>query len=246
MSIKGKLGLALLSVLAIGAVAAQGAYAEEEFHGPEAPFIITGELDPTVGTPKTRLTIEEGAGLTVACENVKFEGTQAQNPTPELTVTTTWGNTTSPTGCTAAGAAATIHSQHCATVYTGKTDSEAHALVHIECSGTSENEILVTVPSLGVTLHIGPQTPERGGVHFTNVQTTPGLRELTLHTTIQGITTTCTGIGCFFVGATMKTKLEGTETFKGFADNCTPVSGTAKTTPTLAGCEGAQGSISTE
>jgi hypothetical protein len=242
MNIKGKLALALFTVLAIGAVAAQGAYAEEEFRGPkEGPDIVTGELDPS--SPATILTIEEGAGLAVSCENVKFEGTVPVTPTPELTLTATWGNTSTPTGCTAAGAAATVHAQHCATVYTSKTNADGHALVHIECSGTSENEILVTVPSLGVTLHIGAQTPEKGGVHYTFVETTPGLEEVTLHTTIEGIKTSCTGIGCFFVGTTVKTKLEGTETFKSFVDKCTPVTGTAKTTPSLANCEGEQISL---
>jgi hypothetical protein len=234
------LGLALVAVFAMGALVAQGAQAHE-FKAASAPAVITGEFDPGPPASKDVFTIEEGAGLSVSCESGKFEGTQATSPTPSLTITPTYGSTTAPTGCVAAGAAATVHTQHCAYVFSGTTNEAGDAAVEVECEGASENEILVTVPALGVTLHIAAQKPG-GGVHYTNVET-GGHKEVTVTATAKEIKTTCTGLGCFFVGSTVKTKYEGKETVKGFKDTCSAASGTAKTTPSLASCEGEQTNV---
>jgi hypothetical protein len=243
------LGLALFAVLATSALAAQGAQAAEEFHGSSAPGVITGELHPqfntTGGEHTDKFTIEEGGGLTVECDTAKFEGTQATANTPTVTLTPTYGNTTKPTGCKAGGFEATVHTQHCAYVFAAATNAEGHGAVEIECQGATENEILVTVPGLGVTLHIAAQKP-KGGVHYTNVETA-GHKELTTHSTVKEVGTTCTGGGCFFIGTSFKTRYEGTETIKGFKDvGCTEETGTAKTTPVLAKCEGEQINITKE
>jgi hypothetical protein len=248
MSINARLGAALVVASAIGLVMGAHRAQAAEFSSSTSPAVITGEIHPNF--PNTgeanhqHFTIESGTGITVECDTTKFEGTQSTSPTKTVTLTTTYGSTTSPTGCKAGGLEGIVHSNHCAYVFSSATDAEEHGAVEIECSGTTENEILVTVPGAGFTLHIAAQKPN-GGVHYTNTETA-GHKELTTHVTLRSIATTCTGIGCFFTGAgTART--EGTDTIKGYKDvGCTPAEGTAKTTPSLASCEGEQVNVTYE
>jgi hypothetical protein len=236
------LGLALFAVMALSALAAQGAQAAE-FRCSSTPCVITGELHPqfntTGGEHTDRFKVESGSGVTVECDAAKYEGTQPTSPSKTVTLTPTYGSTTAPSGCKASlGGEATVHTNHCAYVFSAATDAEEHGAVEVECSGTTENEILVTVPGAGETLHIAAQKPS-GGVHYTNTETA-GHKEITSHTTVKGIATTCTGIGCFFTG-NATASYEGTETLKAYKDvGCTEATGTAKTTPSLASCEGEQ------
>jgi hypothetical protein len=236
MSIPAKLGIVLVVALNAVAIIAPGAQGHE-FQSSTSPTVITGEFYSGINDI---FTFEGSSGtVAVECATAKFEGTQGVSSAKTLTITPTYGSTSSPTGCTAAGAAATVHAQHCAYVFSGTTNASEEAQVEIECSGASESQLLVTVPSFGITLHIQAQTPG-GGVHYTNFVRN-GHREVTITSTLKELKTTCTGVGCFFLGTTTKTKLEGIDALKGYKDvSCSEGSGTSKTTPSLAACEGEQ------
>jgi hypothetical protein len=244
------LGLALAAIFAMSALIAQAAQAvettEHTFNSEVSPYILTGGVDPKFADAFT------AGSVTFTCTLVKFEGTVGKQESDEVTLTPTYGSTASPSGCLAGGQETTYHANHCAyafdsdTVLTTKEPEEQeHAKAKIECSGATENEITITIPSLGITLHIPAQETISHGVRYTNIGE-GSHRELTVHTTLKNIKGTCTG-SCFLIGLAVgefKTATyEGTETIAGYEDKGTEATGTAKTTPTLT--EGAQVGIFT-
>jgi hypothetical protein len=233
------LGLALVAMMALGAVIAQGAQAVTHvFKSDATPYVLTGEYD-NASEPDHFVT---NTGVTYSCKSTKFEGTQESKELTSITVTPTFGNTTGSSECTETGFGTEFvyHTNHCAFVLSGTTDANGDAPVEIECSGTTENDITVTDPALGITLHIPAQKPT-GGAHYTNIEE-GAKKAITVHTTLEGIKFTCTpaGFTCELLGTT--TKYTGTEKFKGYKDTGSKQEGTAKTTPTIS--EGEQINIS--
>jgi hypothetical protein len=232
------LGLALVAVLALGAVMAQGAQAHEII-STATPYVITAEHD-NAAEPDHFVT---NTGVTFFCKNIKLEGTQEGLIRESVTVTPTFGNTTTPSECkeTTLETEVIVHTNHCAFVLSGATDVNGDAATEIECSGATENEITLTDAALGVTLHIPAQKP-KGGVHYTNIEE-GGKKAITIHSTVEGITFTCTPAGsfnCSLIGSTAK--YTGTEKAKGYKDTGSKQEGTAKTTPSVS--EGEQINIS--
>jgi hypothetical protein len=232
------LGLALVAMMALGAMMAQGAQAHKIISD-TTPYWITAELDTAV---KDTFTTNTGAAF--SCSVVKFEGTQEGKELESVTVTPTFGNTTGSSGCTesAFGSETVIHTNHCAFVLSGTTDANGDAPVEIECSGSTENEITVTLPALGVTMHIPAQKPT-GGVHYTNIEE-GGKKAVTIKSTVKNVNFTCTpaGFTCSLLGNTAEYK--GLEKARGYKDTGSKQEGTAKTTPSVS--EGEQINISVD
>ncbi|HEX2393161.1 MAG TPA: hypothetical protein VHI77_09610 [Solirubrobacterales bacterium] len=243
---KGKLkalGLALTAMFALGALLAQSAQAVEHTFNLEAErTVLTGGFDPGF-KDKTKI-----GNVTLVCNSAKFEGTAVGKTNDEITLTPTYGSTVAPSGCSAEGTGTEFikHTNHCAykldsdTVLTPGT-TEEHAPLEIECSGEAENEITLTLPSIGVTIHTPAQKPA-DGVVYTNIGT-GSTREITVHMTLKNLRGKCTGVNCFLIGLTnggefTTAECTGTETIAGFEDKGTEQTGTEKTTPILK--EGAQ------
>jgi hypothetical protein len=230
------LGLALAAIFAMSALLAQGAQAvettEHTFNSEVENTVLTGGLDPGFEDEFT------AGSATFKCTPVVFEGTVAGKAVDTVTVTPTYGSTTKPSGCSGGGQEIIVHTNHCAynfdsdTVLTPGTEEE-HAPVEIECSGTEENEITITIPSIGVTLHMPAQKPA-DGVRYTNIGA-GATREVTVHTTAKSIKGTCKGVNCFLIGLAngkefTNATYNGTEKIAGYVDEGKPTTGTAKTT----------------
>jgi hypothetical protein len=188
------LGLALVAVFAFSAMAASSASAVDTFTGPAGSIPITA----TGTNNKLEIT---GAGAKFECTTAHFAGTTTSG-SKEITVTPTYSGTMNvtphTTHCSGTGPPLHVHMNGCAYILTGNTTGEdppvvgKDATVWIECPivGGVQKEITTTNTGLGVTIHIPPQTPTTGGVRYTN--NVPVAGQVTIHTTLTGITYTCT------------------------------------------------------
>jgi hypothetical protein len=222
------LALALVAVLAMSALVAQGAQAAK-FRSNSARTVDTGELE---SANPAEFSIP--GFLTVKCEAAKFEGTTVGTEVESLTITPTYGNTTAPSKCknTATGHEVTVHTQHCAYVFHAATVTEEHALVDFECSGTAENTLLFTDPADGITaLKIGAQT-NLNGVHYTNLEDPGVVKYITIKWTLKGIHWSCEGSGCFIGNSGTNGEYKGGDVLRGWEDVGGELTGTEKTTPT--------------
>lgn len=231
------LGLALVAVFAMSALVVSAAQAEEVKH------TFTSEVTPTVLTGKQEtgtkhaFTVGTGANAhTTTCEKAEFAGTQEGKEANTVTLKPTYSE------CSASGlGAATVRTNHCAYVFQSDTVTSEDAAVEVECAEGSSIE--VEVPSVGVTLHIGAQTPA-GGNHYTNLAEHPaagGKMAVTAKTTVSGVHYTCSGGGCFLLeggGTGSNGTYTGESWVTGYNDTGSKLEGTATTTPTLS--EGSQ------
>ncbi len=214
------LGLALLAVFALSAVAASAASADL-FTSPNNSTFLTGATVTTSGKP----TFEPAPGAGgVECAKGTYAGTGTGTSTEEVTVHPVYDGP-----CTFGGTApATVNTDGCDYVLTGRTDGGNDATVEVEC--TSGKEITVSVwivanhgtEPADVVLHI-PGGQLLKGVHYTNKNTAEnaaGSETVTVNATVTGIHATCTGEFCFLIGG--ETFTEGTYTddvlVTGYAD----------------------------
>jgi hypothetical protein len=208
------LGLALVAVFSMSAVAASGAQAVVNFHSDSTPTIVTAAA---VETP-TFVT----SGGTVKCTEESHKGTIATSTTTTLEVAPTYG------GCTAFGfIGATVDVNSCKYLYhLTQATAPFTATMDIVCSGTDD----ITVTAGSCIVHVEPQT---GLVHATmvNAGATTATKDITVTATFTLVKYTETA-NCFggHNGVTQfNGTLTGKVTYKGFADN--------------AGVEGAQTGI---
>jgi hypothetical protein len=151
------LGMALIAVFAMSAVAVSSA-AAAEYHSSATPTTLSGTQ---VATNKFHVP---GAG-TVECSGANFPGTVTGKTVKEIRVTPEYS------GCVAFGFATTdVITKECHFLFTEPTAAGAifQASVHVECTGT--NKIKVTPTFFGAsvcTVEIGSQTPS-GVVDFEN------------------------------------------------------------------------------
>jgi hypothetical protein len=188
------LGLALCAMLALGATAASSASAVDTFTSTTNPETITGSAPHSPAGSINKFFITNASGGTIAaveCTTSKFHG-NVSNGSKEGTFTAEYTGTlgVSPhtTHCASSLGALTVTMNGCAFVLTGNTtgsDSGTDATVWVEC--TTPNEITMHIPSVGVTLEIPWQTPTSGGVTYTNEA-----GKVVIHSTVTGITYTCT------------------------------------------------------
>ncbi|MEZ5076450.1 MAG: hypothetical protein R2725_03295 [Solirubrobacterales bacterium] len=175
------LGLALLAVFALSALAAQGASAHVFTSDSESErTVLTGRDEPETNNV---LTV---AGAEVQCENAHFEGTVEGSEANEVTVRPEY------TDCLFAGNEAVVHTNDCAEILHSST-AEGHATVDVECA--EGDEIEVTVPVLGITITVAEQA-DLSGVHYTNVA-----EGVTVEATLEGIHMVCIGneFWCHFI-----------------------------------------------
>jgi hypothetical protein len=197
------LGLALLAVFAMSAVAASGASAAEDvFTSSEEVTDLTGHGAGAV------FQYTEGK-LGVTCETETYNGTIEGAAVNEITVHPVYEG-----HCTAGPFEATITTDGCNYIISGDTDENGHAGVEIECDEGKE----ITVDT-ACTIHIPPQTPTGGGVSFANGVS--GQDDVTVNATVTGIHSTVThSFACTLGGIAPGTHTggtyEGSVTVKGY------------------------------
>jgi hypothetical protein len=146
------MGLALVAVFAMSAMAASGAQAEQSYHTSATPTTLSGTANSTI-------ILHFPGGGSVECTNASFPGTVVGTAVSEIRVTPVF------TGCVGFGFATTdVSTINCHFLFTTPTatGSTSHAAVHIECTGVF---IIITPTFFGAslcTVEVGSQTP--GGV----------------------------------------------------------------------------------
>lgn len=198
------LGLALVAVFALSAVAASAASADL-FHTAKANATIT-----STALSNQKFQYEE-EGATVECTAVHGDGSLAGTITNDAVAQTATAVTFAPvyTGCTIpaiSGSSVDVNFHSCDYLFT-ITPSETKGETHVKCS-TPGDAITLTVTLSGssiCTFHIGEQTPA-GESDYTN-GTSGGHKDVTVKPTQTGIHATKTndnGFG-FLCGAASST-----------------------------------------
>lgn len=223
------LGLALMAVFALSAVAASSASAvNHEFTASKTPVVLTGEQHIN------KHIFSIGAAK-VECGKVKFVGTVAASPANTVTVAPEYKECVfEPFG------AAEVKVNHCAYILgsdttVGNEPGVEHAAVEVEC--TEGNSIEIVAP--GCTTKVAAQK-NLHGVSYTNV--TGSKKEVTGHVTIKKIAYTKAGPSCFLISG--EAQYNGTFIVKGFEDT-KKVEGTDLTTPASYTHNGVQVDVTT-
>jgi len=199
------LGLALVAVFALSALAASVSSADT-FTSATSTTILTGETD---GASETIIKSQPEGGANLKCKHASYAGTQSGTAVTSVRVHPKYSE------CEIEGiGAATFDTQGCDYLLTGTTTNE-DATTKIEC--TTGSEILMT-SSLCV-LHFGSQEP-LGGVHYTNLATSP--TTVTVTTTVTGVHFTKTagpgGNFCFLVPGGTEGVFSDKTIVKGYVD----------------------------
>jgi hypothetical protein len=179
-------GLALIAAMALCAVVASAASADE-FKAEKAPVTLTGIQDP--GT-LDKFTTTAG---TLECEKANYTATQAAVQATSITVTPVYS------ACSVGGAVpAVIDMNGCDYKFTLDAAPATTGTVHVECPTTVgpphvTHEITITVGAPGTvkcTIHVHEQTI--GGILYKNVGA-GATREITVEISASGITYIETG-----------------------------------------------------
>ena len=216
------IGLALTAVFAFSAVAASAASAveEHEFHSDsEVTHLTAAATGPQVFFATT------GDAKRIQCEKVNVSGTitgtevepetyKADEVTvePAYSECGIWEGPTKIIGLT-------ITSTGCHYLFGSDTDANGDATVNIlDTAGTpcANSPGGFTVSVLGqACLHIEPTTELEGGVHYNNVTTENGVKDIEVEATVSGIDSVTTNhplVGCAAVEG--ETHTTGTYTGK--------------------------------
>ncbi len=199
------LGLALVAVLAMGAVVGSATASAASFHSEKETTILTGT---SVGNH-----VFSSGSLAVTCTHATFKGTSKGTGSAGNFTTSTL--TLHPTyeGCSdnVFGGTDTVDTTGCNYVFNATTNGTGHLPSNIEC--TAGYSIKVTAP--GCTLSFGEQNTT-GGVKNTN-ESSGTTRD---SKTVATVTATFTKSGelCFLVSGTSGL-YSGTTTLKGYVDN---------------------------
>jgi len=231
------LGVALMAVFAMSAVAAQGA-AGHEFHADGEKAISTGTNDLVVsdgGGTKTELSVHEftvGTAGVVKCNKLETESTQKGTlvsantyKSDELTVTPRY------TECTFGGNPATVDFEHCAYKFDsdttlGNTTGNEHANVEIECEAGSSIKIVTSV----CTLTVGAQLIKHAVRYVNDPHSVNAINVIsTAHAVVVGNLNDKGG--CVLIPKGAVGKYIGTATASCSRDDGTELTGTTKTTP---------------
>lgn len=211
------LGTALLAVIALGATIASGAQAKFDTLKTDPTVenaILTAEADATGGTQTFLI-----AGLPVGCSGISIQpGGSIADKATQSTVHPEY------TSCKISGVInTTVKTEGCNYLFTGETTSNTtgekeDATVHVECEAGKAIKI---GPTLGCEISIPEQTVH--GVHYKNVETGTGTRELhvTLEATgmnIKVITKGCMSLLGLSDGEHEGAEYTGNTTVKGFED----------------------------
>jgi hypothetical protein len=226
------LGLALLAICALGAVAAQGASAAtvHKFHGEAKHIVVTGKA------VEGNHTFKVGEAGTVECTGAEFTSTQAGTEVSAKTFSSdTMTVVPHYTGCTFGGQPATVKFTHCAYVFEGETTlgnptGGEHANVKIECSGGSEVEIDTSLCT--ITVAAGQEIKD--AVRYENITESSVKIKATAHKVKTGKKkTTESQTGCLLFPTGEVGTYTGVATAECFKDEGETVEGTEKTTSAL-------------
>jgi hypothetical protein len=212
-------GLTVVALLAVGAVSAQAASAEELFHAHARHVVLTGEQHPQFPNQAMRIWVNGTEKGTLTCGKLEAWGDVESNNEGSPGTWTSTEATVHPTisECTSSFGSASVNTEECHYLYTPHTDANGHAEVHLTCPAGQSIKMSVG----GVcTISIGSQTIP--GVHYTNVNTTGETndKQLTIHTTSgKTIDYTSSGFGCALGGipsSGTELEAEGTLTVRAF------------------------------
>jgi hypothetical protein len=200
------LGLALVAVFAMSAIASASASAEVLFHSESTTTFLTGEQIAT-----NTLDVEGG---NVKCSTVKFTASTSSKTVNNITVTPTYS------GCTAFGLVAVVDMESCDYLLTSADD-----IIHVVCPGSNRIKVTVTPPpegSLTCTVEVGPQTlsttyTNEGGPSTTrDIKVTPfSFAEVDYNVVYPGSGTKCGKAGFHENGGTYT----GSITVKGYSNS---------------------------
>lgn len=203
------LGLALIAVLAMGAlVAGNASAAGERFHSEKELTILTGENETG------NIHVFKSGSLEIKCTTAKFAGTSkgVSAGANDFVATTVTVHPTY-TGCSdnIFGGTDTVDTAGCNYVFSSETNATKHLPTEISC--TTGTAIKVTAP--GCTLSFGTQK-NGGGVSSAN-EGSSTTRDTTTNSTTTA-TFTKSGFACGLVSGTVG-EYSGATTMKGFIDN---------------------------
>jgi hypothetical protein len=188
-------GLALVAVIAMSAIAAQTASAAHDvFHAESAPVTLTGTQEGT--------HVFTAEGNEVTCTTATFLGTQKDLTATELTINPTY------TGCKFGSLNATVDTANCHYIFDDETTpSTGDAHVYSDC--TTGN---IKITMSGCTISIdNDQT--LNGVAYDNVNNNGGnTREVTVTATVSAINYSASGFGCGLAGIKTGAHTDGTYT----------------------------------
>ncbi|HEX8752875.1 MAG TPA: hypothetical protein VF731_05605 [Solirubrobacterales bacterium] len=221
------LGLALVAIFALSAVAAQGAFAAEEFHSEKQNTIITAEQQ--AGAAGIQILEIEG-GLKVECSTFKAEGTSTATAgsgsnwtAPSITVRPEYKGSPATGGMTKCDSflgheTVEVTTNECHYKLFAATTAE-HALTSVICPTGKKIEI----SGGGLTLKIGggAENENLTGVRYTNLGSGTS-RNVTVKAEVAGIHYTCEPeFTCFLAGVPnsgSNAKYTGASESKGFED----------------------------
>lgn len=223
-------GAALVVALALGALAAQGASANQEhtFEVAEAPATITAEADPDEPTHAFNF-----GPVAFSCEELHGTGTAAEQFLDETTLVTQYGACNAfdfPLTTTNVGDTGEDDTGACAFVFdsdtTGNpaTAGKEDAPVDIECEEGKSITFDVFFDEAHseefCKVHIGPQQGLHG-VRYLNKETEGKPTEITIETTIHDVHYAWDGPWCFLIfgsneGASTDGTWEGKTTLRAF------------------------------
>ena len=203
------LGLALVAVLSMSAVAASGAQAETWFHSDVNPTVITGE------ETETNKFVTSGGNVKCTSKfDATSEGTKTETKPGEVTYTTKT-ITIKPTysNCTAFGfVGATIDMNSCDYLFHLTQNTPPTATVDVVCNPGDD----ITITTSFCTVHVPAQT-NLAHVVFESTGATTNTKDIDATLTFEGIKYTETS-GCFVPGERANGTYTGKVTLKGFED----------------------------
>jgi hypothetical protein len=224
------LGLALVAVFAMSAIAASTALAAND------QFTTTKTTAWLTGTSHDNLYEITGAKQDFTCTTSQFTGT-FKNKSTEVTVLATYTGLVNETPhntehkCSASIGTIKIDMNHCHYILTGFTDKEDpkasgkfDAKIWITCpeDPATKKEKEITITGAGTcTIQIPSQTPTEGGVVYENLPLHTGGAAVKVTATVTGITYTSTP-ACGLLGIKAEandTDYKGTVIVTGYEDD---------------------------
>jgi hypothetical protein len=152
------LGLAVVAVLALNAMAAASASATDLFTS-DAPSEETTITGTQTGAQPHKFTV---LGQPIECSEAHFMGKVVGNSVESVTVSPSYS------GCTYGSNPATVNMRDCDYNFTSETNESGHNVVHIEeCPTGAPITVEIVVGGTNCKLTIITQTPGQG-VTFTN------------------------------------------------------------------------------
>jgi hypothetical protein len=188
-------GLALVSIIAVGATVVQAASAHEFVSESSSTIMTASQVGESVFTAE---------GNEVKCTAAKFTGTQSGTEADEVQVHPTYGAAAQEGGsCKFSALTATVNTGSCDYRFDSETDANGDVTTKIVCASGS-----ITVSLSGCTLTIGAQTVD-GGASFENEGSgsTTQRRE---SITATGIDYSASGFGCSLAGIKTGAHSDGT------------------------------------